>query len=522
MYNVSTIPLRLVFKSLFDDSEVREVYEKFNAIADGGSTTLNSEFNRKKAAFELRNSRHKQSGNLDPLNMHLYKVSDNVFQQKRQLPVGKSHSFEILLDWSGSFSQSIGQSINQAITMCDFFRKARIPFTLRAADSADEMYTRTLSNAINSEHQSNNGGTLPVYTDKSFMLTTWLDSSMTVSEYEFSRSMLWLQGQVFFYSSIRQELGWGWKGKKKAGVEQATHAETIYNKLFSERHIVELTKNHIDWDSIPQRDRWNHTQILTQRISKYFYATSLTNTPINHCLMLVRDIMFKNKNKSQIQNLIILTDGASHHPDATKGDGYAIDPYKYVCPHTKKIYQENDSDVAMWTKGGRYAGLVAFRKTNAILGTFDWGVRRIIMFVEPMKVKSVKSAYSDTFGFAIAERIMKYKAFADNPTAVEISNLANVDKFFCINQTMFYGMPVEDKGAEAKKRDILKSFGASMQEVKSTQLIARRLADVISEQYEYASKDFEKKVEGFAIVSMKDILDGSYSKGAFEIPGVEA
>ena len=49
------------------------------------------DFERKKAAFEYSRARTAKSGKLDPLKLHQYKTSEDIFLTTTQLAQAKSH-----------------------------------------------------------------------------------------------------------------------------------------------------------------------------------------------------------------------------------------------------------------------------------------------------------------------------------------------------------------------------------------------------------------------------------------------
>ena len=86
------------------------------------------DFERKKAAFEYSRSRTAKSGKLDPLKLHQYKTSEDIFLTTTQLAQAKSHGIIIFLDMSGSMNEIIEDVTAQAITIAMFCRQVNIPF----------------------------------------------------------------------------------------------------------------------------------------------------------------------------------------------------------------------------------------------------------------------------------------------------------------------------------------------------------------------------------------------------------
>ena len=89
---------------------------------------LAKDFERKKAAFEYSRARTSKSGKLDPLKLHAYKTSEDIFLSTTQLAQAKSHGIMMFLDLSGSMADMIEDVTAQAITIAMFCRQVNIPF----------------------------------------------------------------------------------------------------------------------------------------------------------------------------------------------------------------------------------------------------------------------------------------------------------------------------------------------------------------------------------------------------------
>jgi hypothetical protein len=86
------------------------------------------DFERKKAAFEYSRALTAKSGKLDPLKLHQYRTSEDIFLTTTQLAQAKSHGIIMFLDLSGSMCEIIEDVTAQAITIAMFCRQVNIPF----------------------------------------------------------------------------------------------------------------------------------------------------------------------------------------------------------------------------------------------------------------------------------------------------------------------------------------------------------------------------------------------------------
>ena len=90
---------------------------------------MQKDFERKKAAFEYSRSRTAKSGKLDPLKLHAYKTSEDIFLTTTQFSSSKNHMESCCsLSLSGSMAELIEDVTAQAITIAMFCRQVNIPF----------------------------------------------------------------------------------------------------------------------------------------------------------------------------------------------------------------------------------------------------------------------------------------------------------------------------------------------------------------------------------------------------------
>ena len=89
---------------------------------------LVKEFEMKKAASAYKRASTDKTGIIDPLKLKNYKFSEDIFKRITIVPDGKNHGMIMLLDWSGSMSDCIADTIAQLINLVEFVRKVNIPF----------------------------------------------------------------------------------------------------------------------------------------------------------------------------------------------------------------------------------------------------------------------------------------------------------------------------------------------------------------------------------------------------------
>lgn len=93
---------------------------------------LVKEFEMRKSASAYKRSKISRLGQLDTRKLFAYKLKDDVFKQITTVQEGKKHGMIFLLDWSGSMSNCINETIEQVINLAMFCRKINIPFQVFA------------------------------------------------------------------------------------------------------------------------------------------------------------------------------------------------------------------------------------------------------------------------------------------------------------------------------------------------------------------------------------------------------
>ena len=129
-----------------------------NSIATRNYTNLQAEqkamvnhmvnlFNQKRSATAHKRARRAKTGVLDTVKMTNYKWSEDIFRQIKVMPEGKNHGFFMLVDWSGSMSDKIIETVKQTIMLAEFCRRVNVPFRVAAFSSTGAEYLRNKERA---------------------------------------------------------------------------------------------------------------------------------------------------------------------------------------------------------------------------------------------------------------------------------------------------------------------------------------------------------------------------------------
>jgi hypothetical protein len=119
-----------VHESLFDKTD--EEFIKFKRNAQKEVNYLVKEFECRKAADSYARATTARTGILDTSKLHTYKYNEDLFKKVSVIPDGKNHGLIFVLDWSGSMSRVMLDTIKQLYNLIWFCKKVSIPFEVYA------------------------------------------------------------------------------------------------------------------------------------------------------------------------------------------------------------------------------------------------------------------------------------------------------------------------------------------------------------------------------------------------------
>jgi len=93
---------------------------------------LVKEFELRRNASQYARASISKTGEINLEKIWAYKLKDDLFKRVTKIPNGKNHAMIMFLDWSGSMSENITNTIEQIIILADFCRKVNIPFEVYA------------------------------------------------------------------------------------------------------------------------------------------------------------------------------------------------------------------------------------------------------------------------------------------------------------------------------------------------------------------------------------------------------
>ena len=241
--------------------EVDNEYRLFRRAAQKEVNYLVKEFECRKSADAYARATVSKTGVLDCTKLHSYKYNEDLFKKITTLPDGKNHGLVFVLDWSGSMSTVLMDTIKQLYNLVWFCKKVQIPFQVFAFTNEWNRYSSYDPNNsyighynLPFEHHEVKDGQLIV--DNQFAMLEFLSSDV----------------------------------KKKD----------------LEHHMLNIWRTASVMDS---RGRWNND---------YFYQAphglSLSGTPLNEALVSLNYLIPQFKKNTGVQKIqcITLTDGEAH------------------------------------------------------------------------------------------------------------------------------------------------------------------------------------------------------------------
>jgi len=237
--------------------EVTTFMREAGSFVNGSTKTVNQmaqQFEMKKRAEVDRQTKISNTGELDMESLVNYKFTEDIFLRAEDTPNGKNHGLVILVDWSGSMCECMGETIEQMVQLVLFCKKVQIPFEVYGFTNND-FANSTYSYGRDSDDRNskwNTDDTDCVFGDN-FQMLNLMSSRMNTLQYK--------------------------AGLKHMMMLAAVHGQGGYNL------------------NCPMD-----------------YAFGLSGTPLDEALATLNEIIpaFRASNDLNIVNLTIITDGCSN------------------------------------------------------------------------------------------------------------------------------------------------------------------------------------------------------------------
>ena len=106
-------------------------YEGFKTLRDEiktGVSYLVKEFEMRKSADQLKKASPAKTGDLNLNKIYSHEFNEDIFKKITVMPDAKSHGLVIFLDWSGSMTSHIQNTVKQLFNIVMFCKKVNIPY----------------------------------------------------------------------------------------------------------------------------------------------------------------------------------------------------------------------------------------------------------------------------------------------------------------------------------------------------------------------------------------------------------
>ena len=241
--------------------EADNEYRLFRRSAQKEVNYLVKEFECRKSADAYARATVSKTGVLDCTKLHSYKYNEDLFKKITTLPDGKNHGLIFVLDWSGSMSTVLMDTIKQLFNLVWFCKKVQIPFQVFAFTNEWNRYSKYDPNNIHIGHYS-----------------------LPFEHHQTKDAQLIVENQFSMLEFLSSDV------KKKD----------------LEHHMMNIWRTASVMDS---RGRWDNN---------YFYqpphGLNLSGTPLNEALVSLNQLIPQFKKKTGVQKIqcITLTDGEAH------------------------------------------------------------------------------------------------------------------------------------------------------------------------------------------------------------------
>lgn len=146
------------------------------------------EFEMRKSADTYARQTIAKTGVIDTNKLHTYKYNDDIFRKLTVVPKGKNHGFVMFLDWSGSMTGNIDDTLKQLFSLTMFCNRVHIPFEVYLFRTYSSYCDKELGSQFIVDPNKNNLFFRP------FKIRNILSSRMNTKEMNDAFNVLWKIG----------------------------------------------------------------------------------------------------------------------------------------------------------------------------------------------------------------------------------------------------------------------------------------------------------------------------------------
>ena len=164
------------------------VLKRFNSFKKSANKEVNyliKQFEMKKSADQYKRQATSKTGVINTNSLYKYKLTDDIFKRITTVPDGKNHGLVFHIDWSGSMTHVLLDTLKQTFNLVWFCRKAGIPFRVLAFQ---DCYFRSHSSDEYARFKPND-----LYINDSFRMLELLSSQQNAKSLDESMKVIFMQ-----------------------------------------------------------------------------------------------------------------------------------------------------------------------------------------------------------------------------------------------------------------------------------------------------------------------------------------
>ena len=127
--------------STYEGTDVK-AFQKLREDSKKVVSYLVKEFELRKNADQMSRASISNTGELNMSKIFSYKFNEDLFKKVTVVPGGKSHGLVMFVDWSGSMSNHIENTIRQLLNLVMFCKKVNIPYEVYAFSTGYDLPER--------------------------------------------------------------------------------------------------------------------------------------------------------------------------------------------------------------------------------------------------------------------------------------------------------------------------------------------------------------------------------------------
>jgi hypothetical protein len=392
-------------------------YLDFKRSAQKEVNYLVKEFECRKSADSYARATTSRTGILDTARLHTYKYNEDLFKKITTLADGKNHGLVFVLDWSGSMSEVMKDTIKQLYNLIWFCRKVSIPFEVYAFTDSYEKYDKNGKVLPPPEHVIKKENEFAI--DRSFHMMNLFTSKVRTSELE-------------------------------------QHMKTIY------RIVNYFGNSHCSY-RIPHRLCLSGTPLNEAMISLYEILPK-----------------FQNENKLQKVHCVVLTDGEAgplnyyrlykrdHMENPYFGTAYVNENCYLRDRQTGHIYRMNSVVNSPYTA---FTQIILNNLRDRYTSVSFVGIRILPSFNASFFIRQYFNGYDDEY-YKIMERWKKERSF--------VLTSAGYHKYFGISSSALNKSSDFEVREDASKSQIKSAFVRSLSAKKMNKKILNEFIELIA------------------------------------------